>query len=72
MRPLFAFGSRLQSREMLPPSSTFRDDLAKLRGLAGDKGYRLEKAQISGTCFLIDETTGKPAISDRGEQWATS
>jgi hypothetical protein len=43
-----------------------RDELAKLRALAGSKGYRLEKAPISGTWFLIDERTRKPAVSDRG------
>ena len=44
----------------------FRDNLAKLRGLAGEKGYRLEKAPISGTWFLIDEKTGWKAIGERG------
>ena len=36
------------------------------RGLAGEKGYELEKAPISGTWFLINEKTGKHAVSDRG------
>jgi hypothetical protein len=44
----------------------FRDNLAKLRSLAGEKGYRMEKAPISGTWFLIDEKTGEQAMSDRG------
>jgi hypothetical protein len=44
----------------------FRDNLAKLRGLAGEKGCRLEKAPISGTWFLINEATGQLAISDKG------
>ncbi len=44
----------------------FRDNLAKLRGLAGEHGYRLEKAPISGTWFLIEEVTGEKAMSDRG------
>jgi hypothetical protein len=44
----------------------FRDDMAKLRGLAGEKGFRLEKAPISETWFLIDEKTGDRAMSDRG------
>ena len=44
----------------------FRDNLAKLRGLAGEKGYRLESAPISGTWFLVDERTGARAMSDRG------
>jgi hypothetical protein len=44
----------------------FRDNLAKLRSLAGEKGYRLEKAPIGGTWFLIEEVTGQLAVSDRG------
>jgi hypothetical protein len=44
----------------------FRDNLAKLRGLAGEKGYQLEKAPMSGSWFLIDEVTGEPAVSDKG------
>jgi hypothetical protein len=43
-----------------------RDDMAKLRGLAGEKGYRLERAPISETWFLIDEETGERAMSERG------
>jgi hypothetical protein len=31
----------------------FRDNLAKLRGLAGEKGYRLEKAPTSAS-FAFD------------------
>ena len=44
----------------------FRDNIAKLRGLANETGYRLEKAPISGTWFLIEEKTGEKAMSDRG------
>jgi hypothetical protein len=44
----------------------FRDNLAKLRGLANDAGYRLEKAPIRDSWFLISEATGQLAISDRG------
>ena len=44
----------------------FRDNLAKLRSLAGEKGYRLRKGPISGTWFLVDEVTGELAMSDRG------
>jgi hypothetical protein len=43
----------------------FRDNLAKLRSLAGEKGYELEKAPISGAWFLIEEVTGQLAVSDR-------
>jgi hypothetical protein len=44
----------------------FRDNIAKLRGLAGEKGYRLEKAPIRDSWFLINEATGQLAVSDRG------
>ena len=44
----------------------FRDNLAKLHSLAGAKGYRLEKAPIRDCWFLINEKTGKPAVSDKG------
>ena len=44
----------------------FRDNTAKLRSLAGEHGYRLEKAPISGTRFLIEKVTGEKAMSDRG------
>jgi hypothetical protein len=44
----------------------FRDQTAKLRALAGEKGYLLEKAPISGTWFLVEEKTGEKAMSDRG------
>ena len=43
-----------------------RDDLARLRGLAGAKGFRLEKAPPRDCWFLINEKTGKLAVSDRG------
>ena len=36
-------------------SNPDRDAVTRLRGLAGDKGYRLEKAPISGTWFLVNE-----------------
>jgi hypothetical protein len=42
-----------------------RDDLARLRGLAGEKGFRLEKAPPRDCWFLIDEKNGKLAASDR-------
>jgi hypothetical protein len=44
----------------------FRDQSAKLRGLAGEKGYRLEKAPVSGSWFLVDDVTSELAVSDRG------
>ena len=44
----------------------FRDNLSKLRSLAGEKGYRLRKGPISGTWFLVKEETGELAMSDRG------
>ena len=48
------------------PPMPFRDAIAKLRSLSSERGYRLEKAPISGTWFLIDEKSGWKAISDRG------
>ena len=47
-------------------SNPDRTAVARLRDLAGEKGYRLEKAPISGTWFLVDERTGERAMSDRG------
>jgi hypothetical protein len=44
----------------------FRDNIAKLRGLANATDYRLEKAPISGTWFLVNEETGELAVSERG------
>ena len=46
--------------------SVGRDALAQLRSVAGEKGYHLERAPIRDCWFLIDERTGKPAVSDRG------
>lgn len=43
----------------------FRDNLAKLRGVAGE-GYRLERSVLRDRWILIEEVTGKPAVSDRG------
>lgn len=43
-----------------------RDDLAKLRSLAGELGYRLERAPARGCWFLMHEATGKAAVSERG------
>jgi hypothetical protein len=43
-----------------------RDKLAKLRTLAGDKGYRLERGVTRDTWILTDERTGKPVINARG------
>ena len=42
----------------------FRDNLAKLRGLAGEKGYRLEKAPIRDCWFLVNEATGVSRTGD--------
>ena len=39
-----------------------RDDMGRPRGLAGEEGYRLEKAPMRGCWFLINEATGKLAI----------
>jgi hypothetical protein len=47
-------------------SNPNRDAVTRLRGLVGEKGYRLEKAPIRDHWFLINEKTGKPAVSDRG------
>lgn len=44
----------------------FRDNLAKLRGLANETGYRVEKAPIRDCWFLVNETTGHLAISSTG------
>ena len=38
-----------------------RDDLGKLRGLAGEKGYRLDKLPQRGCWQLVDEATGEIA-----------
>ena len=43
-----------------------RDALARLRSLAGDHGYRLERGVVRDTWILTDEKTGKPAVSERG------
>ena len=43
-----------------------RDDLARLRGLAGEKGFRVEKAPSRDCWFLIDEKSNELAVSDRG------
>ena len=43
-----------------------RDNIAKLCGLASEKGYRLEKAPISGTWCLVNERSGERAMSDKG------
>jgi len=44
----------------------FRDQLAKLRGLANEKGFRLERAPPRDCWFLVHVATGELAISDRG------
>ena len=44
----------------------FRDNLAKLRGLAGEKGYRLERAMMNNRWRLIDDTTERPAVNLHG------
>jgi len=43
-----------------------RETLARLRSLAGEAGYTLEKAPNRGCWFLISDKDGKPAVSDRG------
>jgi hypothetical protein len=44
----------------------FRENFAKLRSPADEKGYRIEKGRINGRWFLIDETTDESATSERG------
>ena len=43
-----------------------RDDLGKLRGLAGDVGYRLDKLPMRDRWHLTDEKTGKVAEKPNG------
>ncbi len=43
-----------------------REDMAKLRALAGELGYVVVRAIPSGTWQLIHEDTGKPLVGDRG------
>ena len=38
-----------------------RDDMGKLRGLAGEKGYRLDKLPQRGCWQLVNEKTGEIA-----------
>ena len=45
----------------------FRDKLAKLRSLAGEKGYRLERGVVRDTWILTHEKTGKHAVSNSGK-----
>ena len=45
----------------------FRDNLAKLRSLAGEKGYRLERGVVRDTWILTHEKTGKRAVSSSGK-----
>jgi hypothetical protein len=41
-----------------------RDDVAKLCGLAGEFGYRLERAPIRDCWFLVNEETGAAAMRE--------
>ena len=43
-----------------------RDDIGKLRGLAGEKGYRLDKLPQRGCRQLVEEATGKIAEKPDG------
>jgi hypothetical protein len=43
-----------------------RDDLARLRALAAQKGYRLDRAITRGRWRLIDEVTGDTAADETG------
>jgi hypothetical protein len=43
-----------------------RDDIAQLRTLAAEKGYRLEPAVMGGCWRLMDDVTGTPATSENG------
>ena len=43
-----------------------RDDIARLRGLAGEKGFRIEKAIARGCFHLVDEKTGEVTIKPNG------
>ena len=38
-----------------------RDDIGKLRGLAGERGYQLDKLPQRGCWQLIEEATGEIA-----------
>lgn len=40
-------------------SNPDRTAVARLRGLAGEKSYRLEKGPIRDSWFLIEEVTGQ-------------
>ncbi len=42
------------------------ESLAILRDLAGEKGYRMEKALIGACWYLVNEATGELALSDLG------
>lgn len=43
-----------------------RDRIAQLRAIAGDKGFRIERAPPRDCWFLVHEATGELAISERG------
>jgi hypothetical protein len=49
-------------------SNPNRDAVTRLRSLAGEKGYRVEKAPIRGSWFLVDEVTSELAVSDKERQ----
>ena len=43
-----------------------RETLARLRGLAGEHGYTLERGPVRDTWILTSEKTGKPLIGPLG------
>ena len=43
-----------------------RETLARLRSLAGEHGYTLERGPMRDTWILTSEKTGKPLVSPRG------
>jgi len=42
------------------------NDIAELRMLAAEKGYRLERAVLGGCWRLMDDVSGKPATNESG------
>ena len=43
-----------------------RNDIAKLRGLASEQGYTVERALVKNRWRLTHETTGKAAVNEHG------
>jgi hypothetical protein len=43
-----------------------RESLARLRGLAGEHGYAVERGPVRDTWILTSEKTGEPLVSPRG------